>query len=585
MLKNKYKTTPLFNVNERPELEIKEPVKPASFRIFKIFNLLFLTLIRTHFGRADDTTKGIEWRHFFEDMGGLWVKMGQLMAMRTDLYEKEFTRELAKLHYRVHAFPMKYVRQVVEESIGSPLGAVFGNFEETPLAAASLAQVHRATLLNGGVSVAVKVQRPYAQEFLTKDLKMIKGLFNFLNRFKAFETLLLDDMFWELEIMLKEEVDFRYETTNLKQAKKRFKKYGIYVPKVYRRLCSDKVVVMEYIQGVTMSEYIAANRQDPAKLKLWLKTNKIKPKKVGGFLLRNVWRQVLEDNFFHGDLQPGNIMLLAKSKLAFIDLGTVGSTDEETLTFYRQQLMAIGKKAYSQAAEFSMLTSPNVPAENINKIRYSIVKGLRGALLKASLINVDIEQKTTVHNASDEMNKELAKYKISVNWGMLKLIRTFLTIDPSVVNLHPKIDLEDEWLKFYKEARWRLLKKSLASIASLPTFLGDFTRLMERIERKRALDFKAKLNKGIEALTYFLNIIKWGFRLVFIFFLWTYLYQHFDFLDRFHQNGNWFTEKVEQIPQTGHWPWIILLIIGFFFIRGYRNFVERLRQPEKPLYF
>jgi ubiquinone biosynthesis protein len=323
MIKRKYKTTSLFEPAERPPLEIRAAGKPPKFRTFQIIRLFFKTLWRTRFGKANDYAKGVAWRSFFESMGGLWIKVGQLMAMRTDLFEKDFTRELANLHYRVHCFPYADVIMILEENLRKKMNLVFSEFEETPIAAASLAQVHKARLLHNGKLVAVKVQRPYAQEFLKMDMKIIRRLFNFFKRFEAFESVLLDEMFWELEIMLTEEIDFRYEAINLKEAKKRFKKYGIYVPGVYKSLSTDKVVVMEYIEGVTMSEYIAANRQDPARLNLWLKRNKIKPKKVGSFLLRNIWRQVLEDNYFHGDLQPGNIMLLAKSRVALIDLGTV----------------------------------------------------------------------------------------------------------------------------------------------------------------------------------------------------------------------------------------------------------------------
>lgn len=582
MLKRKYKTTPLFEPAERPPLEIKAPTKPPSFRFFQIMSLFFKTLWRTRFGKADDYTKGVAWRFFFESMGGLWVKVGQLMAMRTDLFEKEFTRELAKLHYRVHCFPYAHVEQILEENLKKQVSAVFSEFEPIPIAAASLAQVHKARLAHNGKLVAVKVQRPYAQEFLKKDMKIIRGMFNFFKKFEAFEAVLLDEMFWELESMLTEEIDFRYEAINLKEAKSRFKKYGIYVPKVYKKLSSEKVVVMEFIEGVTMSEFIAARREDPTRLKIWLKDNKIKPKKVGGFLLRNTWRQVVEDNYFHGDLQPGNIMLLAKNRIALIDLGSVGSTDEEVLSFYRQQLIAIGKKNYLKAADFSILTSPNIPSEHQGDIRQSIVRGLRGALMKASLTDVDIEQKTTVHNASNDMAKELAKYKVSPNWSMLKLIRTFLTIDPSVVNLHPKIDLQKEWMRYYKEARWRLFKQRLASIVELPSNMVDSISLFMKMQRKGAIDFKARVSKGILVASYFLGLLKWVFAAVIFFFIWTYLYQHHDVIDHLHANGgNWFTRLAERVPFTSRLYWIGILIVSLLFVKNYIGFIRHVKQPVK----
>lgn len=586
MIKEKYITTSLKAAGDRVPLEIRPVARPARFRGLQIMTLFFKTLWRTRFGKAGDAAKGVAWRSFFESMGGLWVKIGQLIAMRTDLYEKEFTRELSKLHYRVAAFPFENVVTIVESSLGQPLTAVFSSFEPSPIAAASLAQVHRATLVQNGKTVAVKVQRPYLRELLERDMAIIRRLFRFLKQFEAFRPVLLDEMFWELENMLKEEADFRYEAINLREAKKRFKRYGIYVPTVYRRLSSERVVVMEFVQGVTMSEYIEVQRKDPLRVAAWLAENRIKPKRVGGFLLRTLWRQVLEDNYFHGDLQPGNIMLLAKSKVALIDLGSVGSTDEETLSFYRQQLIAIGRKDYSKAADFSLLTSPNIPAEHYNDIRQSIVRGLKGALLKASITDVPIEEKTTVHNASSDMMKELARYQVSPNWGMLKLIRTFLTIDPSVVYLHPKLDLQKEWLKYYQQARWRILRKKVVALAEAPAHLMDSATLVSKILRVKAVDFKARITKGIQIARYFLNLVKWLFILLTLFGLsllgWAFLHQN-HLLPRAWDPATetWFTRLARRIPDLGKLGWLccILLIAGF--VRNYTLFVRKLGEPIK----
>jgi predicted unusual protein kinase regulating ubiquinone biosynthesis (AarF/ABC1/UbiB family) len=246
------------------------------------------------------------------------------------------------------------------------------------------------------------------------------------------------------------------------------------------------------------------------------------------------------------------------------------------------QLIAIGKKNYLKAADFSILTSPNIPSENQGDIRQSIVRGLRGALMKASLTDVDIEQKTTVHNASNEMAKELARFKVAPNWSMLKLIRTFLTVDPSVVNLHPKIDLQKEWMKYYKEASWRLFKQRVTSIVELPSHIVDSISLFMKRQRKAAIEFKARVSKGILIASYFLGLLKWVFTGIIFLFAWTYLYQHHDIIDSFHKNGgNWFTRLAERIPFMPRVYWIGIIVVSLLFIRSYISFLRHVKQPVK----
>lgn len=575
MIKKKYRTTPLLEPGQRANIEIREAAKPPALRSVQVIRLLVSTFVKTQFGKKDDQAKGVAWRIFFEKLAGMWIKVGQLVAMRNDLFGADFTRELLKLQYRAPCFPFSDVQRIVEEGLGKPIPMVFAHFDPVPLAAASLAQVHKAVLLSNGKTVAVKVQRPYAGEFLKKDLRIICNLFGFLSRLPPFRTMMLNDMYNELKVTLTEEVDFRYEALNLKEAKQNFKKYNIYVPAVYKRYSSEKVVVMEYIQGTTMSEYITAFRENPERLEQWLHQNKIKPKRVGSFLLRSMWQQTFEDNYFHGDLQPGNIMLLARNRVAFIDLGSVGSIDQEALNYYRQQLTAIGERNYSKAAEFALLASPDIPVQYNNPIRKSIVRGLKVAEQKSALTDIDIELKTTVHNASSEMTKELVHYGVSPNWNFLKLMRTFSTMDPSVVHLYPKVDMRKEFARYTTEARERRFSQEVHSGKELALRFLDSVSLVAKWLRNESIDFKNEISRGMMIVAWVLDVIKWIVVLAIV--LWL--------LARMRVLGGVAYELVTEwwhpLPHLPVVGWICVGVVLVLLVKSFVQLVGRLKQPVR----
>src|SRR4029077_16077874 len=181
----------------------------------------------------------------------------------------------------------------------------------------------------GGKRLAVKIQRPHLSELLLQDMRVIraglalKRLLPLLSYFRWAEFL------WELDQILREEIDYRVEEQSLRRMRRTLGMHGIRVPRVKRSLSTQRVLVMEYFDGVYMSEYIEAASGDAAGLRSWLYRNDIDPHKVARRLFLSFRRQLFEDNLFHGDLHPGNIMLLRGSEVALIDFGSVGRLEGE----------------------------------------------------------------------------------------------------------------------------------------------------------------------------------------------------------------------------------------------------------------
>ncbi|MCB0237469.1 MAG: AarF/ABC1/UbiB kinase family protein, partial [Anaerolineae bacterium] len=150
----------------------------------------------------------------------MWIKAGQLISLRTDLLSREMANELSQLTYLTNGFEPDIARQVVEDELGRPIEDVFDVWDAHPFAAASISQVHRARLRSNGVWVAVKVQRPGIKQVFARDLKLISRILRMMKRMPGLGFITWDGMIRELERMMTEEVDYRYETANLRRMRK-----------------------------------------------------------------------------------------------------------------------------------------------------------------------------------------------------------------------------------------------------------------------------------------------------------------------------------------------------------------------------
>ncbi len=272
MLNPKLIPTPLLDREDRPPIEIRYRPPQARFRIPYLFfhvlallvRVLWLWLLR----RMTEQRLGDLLRDFCQRMGVLWIKLGQLVSMRADLAPPGVRAELAKLLDRVQGFPGETAVRLIEAELGIPLDRCFSEFDETPLAAASIAQVHKARLRNGAW-VAVKVRRPDIVRVGASDMAFIGFVVRCIERLGIKPEARWPDMMWELHEAMLEELDYRFEATNLRRMKKSLRRHGIYVPRVFDRYCTPAVLVMEFIQGVLMSDYLLMARLDPPRLDVW----------------------------------------------------------------------------------------------------------------------------------------------------------------------------------------------------------------------------------------------------------------------------------------------------------------------------
>jgi len=245
------------------------------------------------------------------------------LSTRPDLIPSDIARSLHKLQDDIAAFPTSLAKEIIEAELNSKIEELFTNFDQSPMAAASIAQVYSATLAETGQKVAIKVVRPGIDKEIDRDISLMKKLAQRAEKHSLdARRLRLLELVEEYEAVIKTELDMRVEASNMRQTKRNFKGNSLlYVPEVYLEYSTEKVLVMEKISGIPVDD-LSSLKEKEIDLKL------LSERGVEIFL-----KQVFVDNFFHADMHPGNIFINSDEptnpSYIAVDYAIVGSLDEE----------------------------------------------------------------------------------------------------------------------------------------------------------------------------------------------------------------------------------------------------------------
>ena len=592
MIKKKYIPTPIVEKKKRKKVKIVEKLEArrlSTSYVFLRFLVYFLGVqIRRFTGKSDIQKTATQLREIFEEFGGFWVKVGQVLALRTDLFPDEICEQLRNLQYEAVGFPFEIARSTIESELGSPMGQIFESFDEQPLAAASIAQIHRAVLLKKKdkkkkkIPVVVKIQRPGLADAFQRDLDTIKIFVKLLVSLNFATYFRWDEFVAELDKTFKEELDFRYEAANTRRMKKNLKFHKVYVPTVYQKYCKRRVLVMEFVDGVLMADYINELRKDRARVKRWDDENDVDPKEVGEKLYISLFRQIFEDNLYHGDLHPGNIILLRKSKFVLIDLGSTGTLEAELRKIYLSYINALSEGDFPKASDYYIRFGVDVPKANIPRVRVEMARGFDSWSAKSELKGLSYREKS-LGGATQEVTNVAFGYKIPTNWAFLKVSRSFFALDGSLQYLLPELNTFKIIKKYNKEADRRALINSLrpenirASFQKFSDTVSQYNDLILPQVRQRTVPFELTVNRSALTLALILRslssvLLIGGFGTLYVF-----LYQqYFDIIQPI--NVEVIDEVVRQLPYIPYLEWVGILIAGgltFRILLGCVNILER----------
>lgn len=340
---------------------------------------------RTRFGfdepaRPTDngTVRAQELPDDLEKLGPTFIKLGQLLSSRADLLPGPFLKPLSRLQDNVKPFPYEEVEFIVENELRAKISKLFSRFDTTPIAAASLGQVHRAAL-HDGREVVVKVQRPHIQEQIREDFAALEEIAKVLHRHTDFgQRHELLKVLEEFETTIAHELDYRREASNLVTISRNLREFKrIRIPQPVEDYTTHKVLTMDFIEGTKITELSPLTPLD-------LDGNALAEELFQGYL-----KQVLVDGTFHADPHPGNIFLTTDRRIGLLDLGMVGYTTPTMQESLLKLLLSVSEGDSDQAADVSIQISDTAvdfdEMQFRHKIGQLVAEELSGTLSKMDL--------------------------------------------------------------------------------------------------------------------------------------------------------------------------------------------------------
>ena len=362
-------------------------------------------------------------RETLEDLGPIFVKFGQILSTRRDLLPEDLADELARLQDRVPPFPGPQARAIIEKAWRMPIEEVLDEFDERPLASASIAQVHTARLKDGR-EVVVKVLRPGIEKTIRRDLGLLYIVANLAQRYwKDGRRLRPVEVVAEYEKTIFDELDLMREAANASQLRRNFLgSEMLYQPEVYWDLTRANVMVMERIYGTPVSDVAA------------LKAQGISMRLLGERGVEIFFTQVFRDNFFHADMHPGNIFVEPSGRYIAVDFGIVGTLTKEDQRYLAENLLAFFNRDYRRVAELHV-ESGWVPAGTRIDEFESAIRTVCEPIFEKPLAEISFGHFLL------RLFQTARRFNMEIQPQLVLLQKTLLNIEGMGRQLYPELDL------------------------------------------------------------------------------------------------------------------------------------------------
>lgn len=397
-----------------------------------------------------------------EELGTTYIKFAQIASNRPDLLPDELIAELQGFQDQVKPVPFSEIKKVLEEELKRPVEQMFSKVESKPIASASMAQVHRATLKTGEI-VALKIQRPDIEDTIEADIVILKQLAGIVEhnfpKLQSFQPLDLVNMF---EKSIRKELKFNIEASNLSRFAESFEgNTDIHVPRLYPEFCTNRVLCMEFINGVKCTDLKALEKIGMTGPELAIKG------------INLYFTQVFDHGFFHADPHPGNIFILPDKKVCFIDYGMMGTVVDSDKEMLGDLLLAIYDRDPEALRKALLRFSTDENVIDQKELEYDILEFL-SEYTGTSIDQIEGEQVLKALNALFYL------YKVRIPPNLLLLLKALVIIEGVGLTLDPKYNIIQNIEPFVR----RLLSKKYSPrklTRGLFKSIGDLTILAKNL--------------------------------------------------------------------------------------------------------
>jgi ubiquinone biosynthesis protein len=413
--------------------------------------------------RESPAAIGARVRRAFERLGVTYVKLGQFLAMRFDILPEDVCRELARLFDTVPPMPAATVLQTIEREFGVRADELFAEFREKPLAAASIAQVHRAVLRDGSL-VAVKVQRPRIREIFAADVRNLRRLAHVGDFFRILGPQSMVEAVEEFERFTSREMNFLTEANTAERLRANAGPYED-VPRIYREYTTSRILTMEFVDAPSLSEIIHAleNGNGPTQ---W---REVAPRLDLEQAIRNLatasLRQLFVTGFFHADPHPGNILIRNDSTVVFVDFGIFGQLSAERREIFATYIENLAMGNIEQSYRYFVRLLEPTSETDLVQLRRDVYAIMRGWYEASREPDTPLAARH-LGRYFGEFITAIRANKVRMGLDTLLFWRALLALDSTALRFEAQFDLLGELRSFFEKHRPTPMERVLALVTS-----------------------------------------------------------------------------------------------------------------------